>query len=41
MYFHSSLFPFNINVKAKIIEKICGNEKLMYSEKQVKGKSSE
>ena len=38
---HSSLFPFNINVKAKTIEEICGYENLMYSEKQVKGKCSE
>ena len=38
MHFHSSLSPFNTNVKARIIEEICGDENLNYSEKQVKGK---
>lgn len=32
----SSLSPFNTNVKARIIEEICGDENLNYSEKQVK-----
>ena len=31
--FHSSFSPFNINVKAKIIEEIYDGKNLMYSEK--------
>jgi hypothetical protein len=40
-YFCSSLSTFNVGVKSKNVEEVCGDENNTFSEKQVKCKSQD